>query len=136
MNNGQGDKALHAPVLDSSTLEGPTNRAKLLRAWIELSAWLAGFTKRYGWSLFGLSDVGLGYHFPSIPLLATELVDHLKIRTSVKIDSVRELYQSAIGAHPEQRQCPEIRSDQIANQRPSAPWGSSRDLKTEEGTSR
>jgi len=67
-------------VLDNNVVEGPTNRAKLLRAWIELSAWLAVYTKRY----------------------ATELVDHLKIRNSVKVDSVRELYQTAIGAHTEQ----------------------------------
>lgn len=80
MNNEQGDLALHAPVLDSSTPEGPRNRAKLLRAWIELSALLASFTKRY----------------------AVELVDQVKTRTAVKIDSVRELYQTAIGAHPEQ----------------------------------
>lgn len=48
MSNGQGELALHAPVLDSNTPEGPANRAKLLRAWIELSAWYADFTKRYG----------------------------------------------------------------------------------------
>ena len=40
--------------------------------------------------------------FPSLPLPAAEVTDHMKIRTSVKIDSVRELYQTAIGAHPEQ----------------------------------
>jgi len=48
MNNGQGELALHAPVLDNNNLEGPVNRAKLLRAWIEISAWLADFTKRHG----------------------------------------------------------------------------------------
>jgi len=36
------------------------------------------------------------------PFSATELVDYPKVRTSVKIDSVRELYQTKIGAHPEQ----------------------------------
>ena len=52
MNNGQGDLALHAPVLDISSPEGPTNRAKLLRAWIEISAWHADFTKRHGLCLY------------------------------------------------------------------------------------
>lgn len=109
MNNGQGELALHAPVLESSSSEGPANRGKLLRAWIEISAWLADFTKRYG--LFLVPDINLGYskRFP-VSLLATELVDHHKVRTSVKIDSVRELYQTAIGAHLEQRQCLLIRS--------------------------
>lgn len=105
MNNGQGELALHAPVLENSSLEGPANRGKLLRAWIEISAWLADFTKRSG--LFLASDVTLVIQ--SVPFLATELADHHKVRTSVKIDSVRELYQTAIGAHLEQRQCPEIR---------------------------
>ena len=48
MNNGQGEPALHAPVLDSNSPDGPTNRAKLLRAWIEISAWMADYMKRYG----------------------------------------------------------------------------------------
>lgn len=57
---------------------------------------------------FALSNVSLDrskHSFPpSVSPLATELVDH-KVRTSVKIDSVRELYQTAIGAHLEQCQC-------------------------------
>lgn len=108
MNSGQGELALHAPVLDNSTAEGPANRAKLLRAWVELSAWLANFTKRHGsFSAFSTSSpLAEGYFTP--PLVG-ELADHLKIRTSVKVDSVRELYQSAIGAHPEQCQCSEIK---------------------------
>lgn len=52
MNSGQGEPALHAPVLDRNSLEGPTNRAKLLRVWIEISAWLADFTKRHGLLLY------------------------------------------------------------------------------------
>lgn len=112
MNNEQGDLALHAPVLDSNTPEGPRNRAKLLRAWIELSALLASFTRRYGLFVF--------YHFRChpwfkvfslLPPSAAELVDQVKARTAVKIDSVRELYQTAIGAHPEQCQPP--RSDHV-----------------------
>ena len=63
MSSGQGDLALHAPVLDNSTPEGPTNRAKLLRAWVELSAWQAGFTKRHRSSPFDLSDLVLGDNF-------------------------------------------------------------------------
>ena len=50
VNNGQGEPALRPPALDNDRLEGLTNRGKLLRAWIEISAWFADFTKRY--SLF------------------------------------------------------------------------------------
>ena len=52
MHNGQGDLALHAPVLDTSSPEGLANRAKLLRAWVEISAWQADFTKRHGLFLY------------------------------------------------------------------------------------
>jgi len=104
MNNGQGELALHAPVLDNDSLEGPANRAKLLRAWIEISAWLADFAKQYG--LFLCLSLHQPRPFkgfsPSLPPLATELADHHRARTSVNIDSVRELYQTAIGAHLEQ----------------------------------
>ena len=65
MNNGQGELALHAPVLDSSNPEGPANRAKLLRAWIEISAWNADFTKRHGlFSAFPDTNLGRS-NFPS-----------------------------------------------------------------------
>lgn len=70
MNNAQGDLALHAPVLDNNSLEGPANRAKLLRAWIEISAWLADFTKRYGLSL-RLPEINLGYLRCFLPLSAS-----------------------------------------------------------------
>ena len=133
MNSGPGDLALHAPVLDNSTQEGPSNRAKLLRAWIELSAWLACFTKRNGLSLLTSFSVVVIF---SLPPLAAELVEHLRIRTSVKIDSVRELYQTAIGAHPEQCQCFEIGSGEITDQCSSAPWGSPGYLERDERTSR
>ena len=48
---------------------------------------------------------------PSIPPLATEFAGHHKVRTLVKIDPVRELYQIAIGTHLEQCQCPKIWQD-------------------------
>ena len=48
MKSGQRELALHGPVLDNSSLEGPTNRAKLLCARIEISAWLADFMKQHG----------------------------------------------------------------------------------------
>jgi hypothetical protein len=135
MNNGQGELALHAPVLDSDSLEGPTNRAKLLRAWVEINAWL--LTSRNDTVRFDAPpDTSLGYSSYFFPPLATELADHHKVRTSVKIDSVRELYQTAIGAHLEQCQYSKSDRARVADPRFSAPWRSSRDLETNEGTGR
>jgi hypothetical protein len=39
---------LSSPSITSATVEGKQNRAKLLRAWVEISAWLTDYTKRFG----------------------------------------------------------------------------------------
>ncbi|KDQ51133.1 hypothetical protein JAAARDRAFT_199352 [Jaapia argillacea MUCL 33604] len=78
-----GDKqepVLAHPKSDIGTVEGRTNRAKLLRAWVELSAWLTDYRKRFAPALKGIEPHEL----------------------RVKVNSVREMYQTAIGAHPEQ----------------------------------
>ena len=42
------DVALSPPHIDISTPEGRLARSKLLRAWVELEAWVADYSKRFG----------------------------------------------------------------------------------------
>ena len=39
---------LRPPVTDNNTLQGKQNRRKLLRAWVEIHAWLADFKRLQG----------------------------------------------------------------------------------------
>ncbi|KAH9019093.1 hypothetical protein EDB84DRAFT_1625466 [Lactarius hengduanensis] len=68
------------PDIDS-TPAGRLARSKLLRAWVELEAWVADYSKRFA------------------PALKAHASPH---KLWVKIDSAREEYQRAIGAHPDQ----------------------------------
>ncbi|KAH9830534.1 cysteine proteinase [Rhodofomes roseus] len=70
---------LQPPNIDPATPEGKRIRAKLLRAWAEISAWLAIYRKSNG-------DLG-GYSTQILHVDATE---------------VREMYQMEIGAHVNQ----------------------------------
>ncbi|KAI1782279.1 hypothetical protein LXA43DRAFT_1087598 [Ganoderma leucocontextum] len=72
--------ALQPPPIDPSTAEGKASRTKLLRAWVELSAWLAIYEK-------GNKEAFKDYN---------PMVIH------VKADSERDLYQTGIGAHVSQ----------------------------------
>ncbi|KAF8262779.1 hypothetical protein EI94DRAFT_1808258 [Lactarius quietus] len=73
------DLTLSPPHIDDSTPAGRLARSKLLRAWVELEAWVADYSKA--------------------PALKTHVSPH---KLWVKIDSAREEYQRAIGAHPDQ----------------------------------
>jgi hypothetical protein len=39
------EQALHPPSIDPATPDGKRSRAKLLRAWVEISAWLSLYNK-------------------------------------------------------------------------------------------
>ena len=39
---------LHPPVTDNNTVRGKQNRSKLLRAWVEIHAYLAAFKRLHG----------------------------------------------------------------------------------------
>ena len=39
---------LRPPVTDNNTVQGKQNRRKLLRAWVEIHAWLADFKRLHG----------------------------------------------------------------------------------------
>ncbi|KAI0363306.1 cysteine proteinase [Pilatotrama ljubarskyi] len=71
--------ALQPPPIDPSTPEGKASRTKLLRAWIEVGAWLAIFQKS-----------------------KESLRDYNPMVLYVKADSVRDMYQTGIGAHVSQ----------------------------------
>lgn len=86
------DVVLSPPHIDPSTPAGRLARSKLLRAWVELEAWVADYSKRF----------------------APALKAHSSHKLWVKIDSAREEYQRAIGAHPDQiarGQLPQILSE-------------------------
>ncbi|KAF5385340.1 hypothetical protein D9615_001037 [Tricholomella constricta] len=77
----EGEPALRPPPTDIVSSVGKMNRRRLLRAWVEVSAWLADFKRVH----------------------ATQLKDSpSKIKLNVQIESAREMYQNAIGAHPGQ----------------------------------
>ncbi|TBU41273.1 cysteine proteinase [Dichomitus squalens] len=81
----QGDSntqelTLQPPPIDPSTAEGKASRTKLLRAWVELSAWLAIYEKAN----------------------KEAMKDYNPIVLHVRADSERDLYQTAIGAHVSQ----------------------------------
>ncbi|KAI0937423.1 hypothetical protein AcV5_005336 [Taiwanofungus camphoratus] len=78
-NNSAEDFVLQPPETDPTKPMGKQIRAKLLRAWIEISAWLTIYQK---------SKDSLGGYNPQV--------------LHVNVDGVREMYQTAIGAHVSQ----------------------------------
>ncbi|KAM5538398.1 hypothetical protein V8D89_008000 [Ganoderma adspersum] len=78
--DGKEEDALRPPPIDPSTAEGKASRTKLLRAWVELSAWLAIYEKAN----------------------KEAFKDYNRMVIHVKADSERDLYQTGIGAHVSQ----------------------------------
>ncbi|KAH7927253.1 cysteine proteinase [Leucogyrophana mollusca] len=74
--NGAGEPSISPPGTDP----GSAMRTKWLRFWVEASAWLVDYQRR----------------FP------TALKQYVSQPLWVKIDNAREMYQMAIGAHPDQ----------------------------------
>ncbi|KAG6836077.1 hypothetical protein H0H93_011620 [Arthromyces matolae] len=73
--------ALRPPPTDLVSSVGRMNRRRLLRAWVEVNAWLADYRR----------------------LNANQFKDSLdKKPFPVRIESAREMYQTAIGAHQDQ----------------------------------
>ncbi|KAI8980637.1 cysteine proteinase [Trametes punicea] len=71
--------ALQPPPIDPSTPEGKASRTKLLRAWVEVGAWLAIYQKN-----------------------KEALRDYNPMILHVKAESARDMYQAGIGAHVSQ----------------------------------
>ncbi|KAI0756006.1 cysteine proteinase [Daedaleopsis nitida] len=76
---GSTEYALQPPPIDPGIPEGEASRKKLLRAWVELGAWLAIYQKN-----------------------REPLKDYNSMVLHVKADSVRDMYQTGIGAHVSQ----------------------------------
>ncbi|KAI0299946.1 hypothetical protein BC826DRAFT_906094 [Russula brevipes] len=90
---GSASDVLSPPDMDPVSPAGKLSRSKLLRAWVELSAWAADYSKRFA------------------PALKTYTNPQ---KLWVKLASAREEYQHAIGAHPDQiarGQLPQFLSD-------------------------
>ncbi|TCD66521.1 ubiquitin-specific protease ubp2 [Steccherinum ochraceum] len=78
----EAEQTLQPPDIDPSTPQGKKMRARLLRAWVEISAYAAIFYK-------STSPQSFGPNFIPQSL-------------SVKVESAREMYQTGIGAHMNQ----------------------------------
>lgn len=91
---------LRPPVTNVDTPEGRMYRRKLLRAWVEISAWVVDFRRIYGIitpCVFQNDSNGIfstASHF-KLPGPKSQVLN-------IKLASAREEYQSAIGAHPDQ----------------------------------
>ncbi|KAJ7204386.1 hypothetical protein GGX14DRAFT_646865, partial [Mycena pura] len=75
------ESGLRPPITDVNVPQGKQNRARLLRAWTEIGAWMANYERTH---------TSLLQH------------DHKGYKLWVKLDHAREKYQYAIGAHPDQ----------------------------------
>ncbi|KAJ3760944.1 hypothetical protein EV360DRAFT_38833 [Lentinula raphanica] len=87
-NPQQVDIFLRGPVVTPTTREGRLNRRRLIRAWVEISAWIAHWKEKEGISQ---SMAALNYK---------EL--ELSVKLNPGGENVRETYQKAIGAHVDQ----------------------------------
>lgn len=95
----ENDLALKPPVTDTITPQGRQNRKKLLRAWVEIGAWVTDYRRKHGTQI---ADQYINQLSRSGWFLGAQLKDMKAHKLFVKIESAREMYQAAIGAHPDQ----------------------------------
>lgn len=88
------EMALHPPSIDPATPEGKRTRAKLLRAWVEVSSWLALYNKTRP-SEYAPRTVD--QHCGSSTVAEDSEFHGMSIH--VNVESATEMYQSGIGAH-------------------------------------
>ncbi|KAF8973501.1 hypothetical protein BDZ97DRAFT_1648272 [Flammula alnicola] len=74
------DSTLKPPATDLATPAGKQSRRKLLRAWLEIGGWLTDFKRVH----------------------ASHFKEWKDFKLHVQLDSAREMYQTAIGAHADQ----------------------------------
>ncbi|KAF9257095.1 cysteine proteinase [Marasmius fiardii PR-910] len=75
-----GELVLRSPPVDTTSTVGKHNRAKLLRAWVEIGAWATHYKK----------------------LNESKIREHSPYALWVNLENAREIYQLAIGAHHNQ----------------------------------
>ncbi|KAG6840763.1 hypothetical protein C0991_004548 [Blastosporella zonata] len=99
----ENQPALRPPPTDLGGTVGRMNRRRLLRAWVEVSAWLVDFKRLHGKCI---SDDSLrlpSIIVPSRLFVASQFKDYSEKKPLwVQIESAREMYQQGIGAHPDQ----------------------------------
>ncbi|KAJ3786715.1 hypothetical protein GGU10DRAFT_166019 [Lentinula aff. detonsa] len=92
-NPQQIDTFLRGPVVTPTTSEGRLNRRRLIRAWVEISSWISEWKER--------DSVARA--------LVKSYKEHdLWVKLNPTGESVREMYQKAIGAHVEQIPRPDL----------------------------
>ena len=93
-----GEVTVNPPSVSPSTPEGKRSRAKLLRAWIEVSAWLTLYHKSRPSTLYFL--------FQSIALnLSAGDPNFVPSPLCVNVESATEMIQTGLGAHINQSRC-------------------------------
>ncbi|KAH9486398.1 putative ubiquitin carboxyl-terminal hydrolase 2 [Psilocybe cubensis] len=92
------DSTLKPPVTDTISAVGKQNRRKLLRAWVEIGSWVADYKKLQG--MFFVSSLAICSLICDLASYLKDIVKEFKLY--VQLDSAREMYQTAIGAHPDQ----------------------------------
>ena len=97
-SSAASEVSIVAPSVDLATSDGRRKRAKLLRAWVEISAWLALYhkTRPSEFTLFSseISDLTADY--------LTEDPHFHAAFLCVSVESATEMYQTALGAHVNQ----------------------------------
>ncbi|KAJ7665439.1 hypothetical protein DFH06DRAFT_1187350 [Mycena polygramma] len=88
------ESGLRPPPTDITMPQGKQNRAKLLRAWTEIGAWMSNYERSH-----------------------TSLMDHENkgYKLWVNLENVREKYQLGIGAHRDQIHRSELDRDKRSN---------------------
>lgn len=90
------ESTLRAPGTDLHTPQGSLNRARLLRAWVELQAFLTDYIKINSKAISSALEAVLTSNAES------NLDSSREPKLWAKLDSSREAYQTGIGAHPNQ----------------------------------
>ena len=93
-----GETSLSPPSIDPNTPEGKNTRAKLLRAWVEISTWLQLYHK-------ALSECNV-ISSCAVCIRSFKPEDHsefLPMSLHMTVESATDMYQTGIGAHISQR---------------------------------
>ena len=94
--SSKNEMHLRPPEIDANTPHGKINRQRLLRVWVEISSWLYIYRKLNRMHFPGLVDEVLTLH------IAEALDGKRNYSIHVNLEGVREMYQTAIGAHVDQ----------------------------------
>lgn len=101
---GEGPR-LAPPTLKRTTEIGRRNRAVLLKAWVELSAWLSQIRRQKG-VVLGLELFCCFFHLnTSPPAIELRQFKWSRAIPCINTESARPLFTREIGSDPERRKC-------------------------------